>query len=203
MPSVIRFGCLLVAIAVLIGGQGAMQVAQSQPDTTTSEILPPFPGFMFEGLRNGETRRFPSPVPLPAGWQNEVSEGGAIDVQHFPEGYRAVRLHVLRNDPHNNPRMNFRLSCLSEGIGEHSTDGGYCPEQDQIPRSQSLKAIRLELHGPDADQYALSYRCWSTRKGDGEHLADHGEKAPHEWCGPARPDHWITRIVVSVRRLGP
>jgi hypothetical protein len=158
---------------------------------------------MFEGLRGGATRRFPSPVPLPAGWQNEVSEGGAIDVQHFPEGYRAVRLHLLKNDPHNNPRMNFRLSCLSEGIGEHLTDGGYCPDQDQIARSKYVKAVRLELYGPDADQFALSYRCWSTRKGDGEHSADHGEKSPGEWCGPDEPDHWITRIVVSIRRLAP
>ena len=61
----------------------------------------------------------------------------------------------------------------------------------------------LELHGPDADQFALSYRCWSTRRGDGEHLADHGEKRSGEWCGLDEPDHWITRIVVSVRRLEP
>ena len=203
MPPVIRLGNLLVAIACLVGGQSAMHVAQSQPDTTTSEVLPPFPNFMLEGLRSGETRRFPSPVPLAAGWQNEISDGGAIDVQHFPEGYRAVRLHVLRNDPHNNPRMNFRLSCLADGVGEQSTDGGYCPEQDQIARSKYVKAIRLELHGPDADQFALSYRCWSTRRGDGEHLADHGEKRSGEWCGLDEPDHWITRIVVSVRRLEP
>jgi hypothetical protein len=198
-----RFGSLLVAIAVLIGGQSAMHVARSQPDTTTSEIPQPFPGFMFEGLRSGESRRFPSPVPLPAGWQNEVSEGGAVDVQHFPEGYRAVRLHVLRNDPHNNPRMNFRLTCLADGVGEQSTDGGYCPDQDQIARSKYVKAVRLELYGPDADQFALSYRCWSARKGDGEHLADYGEKRPGEWCGADAPDQWITRIVVSVRTLEP
>jgi hypothetical protein len=202
MPAVIRFGSLLIVIACVSGGQGAMLVARSQPERTDSEILPPFPNFMFEGLRSGETRRFPSPVPLPAGWQNETAEGGLIDVHHT-EPYRALRLHVLRNDPHNNPRMNFRLSCLVDGVGEQSTDGGYCPEQDQIPRSKYVKAIRLELHGPDADQYALSYRCWSTRKGDGEHLADHGEKGPGEWCGFDEPDHWITRIVVKVRRLGP
>jgi hypothetical protein len=198
-----RVGSLLFAIACLIGGQGAMHVARSQPDTTTSETPPPFPSFMLEGLRSGEARRFPSPVPLAAGWQNEISDAGAIDVQHFPEGYRALRLHVLRNDPHNNPRMNFRLSCLADGVGERSTDGGYCPDQDQIARSKYMTAIRLELYGPDADQYALSYRCWSTRKGDGEHLADHGQKSPGEWCGLDEPNHWITRIVVSVRRLGP
>jgi len=202
MPTVIRFGSLLVAIACLIGGQSAVHIAQSQPDRTDSESLPSFTSFMFEGLRSGETRRFPSPVPLAAGWQNEISDRGAIDVQHFPEGYRAVRLHVLRNDPHNNPRMNFRLSCLADGVGKQSTDSGYCPAQDQIPRSNYVKAVRLELQGPDADQYALSYRCWSTRKGDGEHLADQGEKGPGEWCGLDEPDHWITRIIVSVRRLG-
>jgi hypothetical protein len=203
MPTVIRLGSLLVSIACLIGGQSAMHVARSQPDRTDSEILPAFPSFMFEGLRSGATLRFPSPVPLPAGWQNVTSDAGLIDVHHTPEPYRAVRLHVLRNDPHNNPRMNFRLACLADDAGEQSTDGGYCPGQDQIPRSRYVKAIRLELHGPDADQYALSYRCWSARKGDGEHLADHGEKGPGEWCGFDEPDHWITRIVVKVRRLGP
>jgi hypothetical protein len=202
MPTVIRLGCLLAVIACIIGGQSAMQFAQSQADRTDSEILPPFPSFMFEGLRSGETRRFPSPVPLPAGWQNVTSAGGLIDVHHT-EPYRAVRLHLLRNDPHNNPRMNFRLACLADGVGEQSTDGGYCPGQDQIPRSTSVKAIRLELYGPDAGHFALSYRCWSARKGDGEHLADHGEKQPGEWCGLDEPDRWITRIVVSVRKLGP
>jgi hypothetical protein len=198
-----RVGSLLFAIACLIGGQGFMPGARSQPDRRDSEIPPPSPSFMLEGLRSGEARRFPSPVPLSAGWQNEISENGAIDVQHFPEGYRALRLHVLRNDPHNNPRMNFRLSCLAAGVGEQSTDGGYCPDQDQIARSKYVTAIRLELRGPDADQFVLSYRCWSTRKGDGEHLSDHSEKRSGEWCGPDGPDHRITRIVVSVRRLGP
>jgi hypothetical protein len=188
-------------IACIIGGQSAMQFARSQADRTDSEILLPFPSFMFEGLRSGETRRFPSPVPLPAGWQNVTSAGGLIDVHHT-EPYRAVRLHVLRNDPHNNPRVNFRLACLAEDVGEQSTDGGYCPGQDQIPRSTYVKAIRLELYGPDAGQFALSYRCWSARKGDGEHLADHGEKSPGEWCGLDEPDRWVTRIVVSVRKLG-
>ena len=202
MPMVIRFGSLLVAIACIIGGQSTVQVARSLPGGADSEILPPFPSFMFEGLRSGSTRRFPSPVPLPAGWQNVTSEEGMIDVNHVPEPYRAVRLHVLRNDPHNNPQMNFRLACLADGFGERSTDGGYCPDEDRIPRSRYVKAIRLELHGPDADQYALSYRCWSARRGDGEHLADHGEKGPGEWCGINEPDHWITRIVVRVKKLG-
>jgi hypothetical protein len=202
MPMVIRFGSLLVAIACIIGGQSTVQVARSQPGGADSEILPPFPSFMFEGLRSGSTRRFPSPVPLPAGWQNVTSEGGMIDVNHAPEPYRAVRLHVLRNDPHNNPQMNFRLACLADGFGERSTDGGYCPDEDRIPRGRYMKAIRLELHGPDAYQYALSYRCWSARRGDGEHLADHGEKGPGEWCGIDEPDQWITRIVVRVKKLG-
>jgi hypothetical protein len=202
MPTVIRLGSVLVAIACIIGGQSAMQFARSQADRTDSEILPPFPSFMFEGLRSGETRRFPSPVPLPAGWQNVISAGGLIDVHHT-EPYRALRLHVLRNDPHNDPRMNFRLACLADGVGEQSTDGGYCPGQEQIPRSTYNSSRKAFTDGPDADQFAISYRCWSMRKGAGENLADHGEKQPGEWCGFDQPDRWVTRIVVRVKKLVP
>lgn len=202
MLAVIRLGSLLAVIACIIGVQSAVHVAQSLPDKLYSKIWPAFPNFMFEGLRSGETRRFPSPVPLPAGWQNVISDGGVIDAHHIPEPYRAMRFHVLRNDPHNNPRMDFKLACLADGIGERSTDGGYCPGEDQIPRSRYVQAIRLELYGPDTGQFALSYRCWSAVKGD-EHLVDHGDKLPGDWCGVDEPNHWITRIVVRVKRLGP
>jgi hypothetical protein len=198
-----RVGSQLFAIACLIGVQGAMVGAWSQADRADYEFFPPSPSFMFEGLRSGESRRFPSPVPLPAGWQNEISQGGTIDAQHFAGAYRALRLHVLRNDPYNRPRMDFRLACLVDGVGEQSTDAGYCPAEDLIPRSRYLRAIRLELFGPDADQFALSYRCWSAHRGDTENLADQGEKTSGEWCGLDQIDHWLTRIVVRVRRPGP
>jgi hypothetical protein len=191
-----------LVISCIIGGQSAVHVAHLLPDRVDSEIWPSFPSFMFEGLRSGETRRFPSPVPLPAGWQNVISDEGVIDVHHIPQPYRAMRFHVLRNDPRNKPRMNFRLACRADDVGEQSTDSGYCPGEDQIPRSRYLKAIRLELYGPDAGQFGLSYRCWSTRKGDGEYLVDHGDKFPDEWCGFDEPDHWVTRIVVRVKKLG-
>jgi hypothetical protein len=123
-------------------------------------------------------------------------------VQHIPLPYHAMRFHVLRNDPRNNPRMNFRLGCLAAGVGEQSTEGAYCPNADQFPRSKYVKAFRLELHGPDADQFDLSYRCWSARKGDGEDLVAHGDKRPGEWCGVDEPGRWITRITVTVTRLG-
>src|SRR6476619_8271030 len=107
---------------------------------------------------------------------------------HSPEGGSRCpshprALHVLRNDPRNNPRMNFRLEYRADGVGEQSTDGGYCPSEDRIPRSRYVKAIRLELYGPDAGQFGFSYRCWSTRRDDGEHLVDHGDKLPGEWYG--------------------
>jgi hypothetical protein len=202
MLAVIRLGSLLAVIACIIGGQRSVHVAQSRPDKVDAGTLPLFPSFMFEGLRSGETRRFPSPVPLPAGWQNVTSDGGVIDVNHIPEPYRAMRFHVLRNDPGNNPRMNFRLACLADGIGEQSTDGAYCPNEDQFPRSRYVKAIRLELYGPDADQFGLFYRCWSARQGDGEHLVDHGDKSSGEWCGVDEPNRWVTRIIVRVKKLG-
>jgi hypothetical protein len=55
-----------------------------------------------------------------------------------------------------------------------------------------VKAFRLELYGPDADQFDLSYRCWSARKGDGEDLAAHSDKRPGEWCGLDEPNHCIS-----------
>jgi hypothetical protein len=199
MLTVIHFALLAV-----IGGIGAsIHTARSLADDLDSESRSSFPSFMFEGLRSGKLLRFPSPVPLSAGWQNVVSDNGMIDVQHIPLPYRAMRLHVLRNDPRNNPQMNFRLGCRAAGIGEQSTDGAYCPNADQFPRSKYVKAFRLELHGPDADQFDLSYRCWSARKDDGEDLADHGDKRAGEWCGSDEPNHWVTRIVVRVKKLGP
>ena len=93
-----------------------------------------------------------------------ISEVGVIDVKHIPQPYRAMRFHVVRNDPRNNPQVNMRLACISDDVGEQSTDAGYCPNDDQIPRSKYVKAFRLELYGPDAGQFGLSYRCWSARQ---------------------------------------
>lgn len=201
MLTVMRMGSVLAVTACTIFGQAGVGVAQS--GDAESEIWPPVPSFMFEGLRGGEILRFPSPVPLVAGWQNVVSDRGMVDVQHIPQPYRAMRFHVLRNDPRNNPRIDFRLACLVQGIGEQSSDGGYCPNEDQFPRSKFVTAFRLELYGSDADQFGLSYRCWSARKGDGADLVDHGDKSSGQWCGSQEPDLWITRIVVRVEKLGP
>ena len=176
MRTVTCLASLVAAIACIINGQSVVRVSHSMPDAPVSETSPAFPSFMFEGLRSGEMRRFPSPVPLPAGWQNVISEAGVIDVEHIPQPYRAMRFHVVRNDPRNNPQVNMRLGCISDEVGEQSTDAGYCPNDDQIPRSKYVKAFRLELYGPDAGQFGLSYHCWSARQGDGEHLLDHGDK---------------------------
>jgi hypothetical protein len=203
MRTVIGPASLVAAIACIISCQSVVRVSHSMPDAPVFETSPEFPTFMFEGLRSGEMRRFPSPVPMPAGWQNVISEAGVIDVQHIPQPYRAMRFHVVRNDPRKNPQVNMRLGCISDDVGEQSTDAGYCPNDDQIPRSKYVKAFRLELYGPDAGQFGLSYRCWSARQGDGEHLVDHGDKSPGEWCGLDEPGHWVTRIVVSVKRLAP
>jgi hypothetical protein len=199
MLAVVRFTRLALIGCIA----GSLHTARSLADDPDFEAGFSSPSFMFEGLRSGEILRFPSPVPLSAGWQNVISDNGMVDVQHIPLPYRALRFHVLRNDPHNNPRMNFRLACRAAGIGEQSTEGAYCPAEDQFPRSQYVSAFRLELYGPDADRFDLSYRCWSARKGDGEDLVDHGEKGAGDWCGSDEPNHWVTRIVVRVRKRGP
>ena len=87
---VIRPASLIAAIACIISCQSVVRVSHSMPDAPVSETSPAFPSFMFEGLRSGEMRRFPSPVPMPAGWQNVISEAGVIDVQHIPQPYRAM-----------------------------------------------------------------------------------------------------------------
>src|SRR5262245_33936226 len=162
---------IIVAIAAVAFGPSASRAAQLEPDRADAGASPSPPSFMFEGLRSGEALRFPSPVPLPAGWQNVTSRAGVIDVHH-PHPYRVMRLHVLRNDPHNSPRLDFRLGCIADLVGEQMTEGGYCPGQDRIPLDGIIRAVRLELVGQDAKQFDLSYRWWSmsTQDGEGEHL---------------------------------
>lgn len=103
-------------------------------------------------------------------------------------------------------KLSFKISCVYiNGADQLVTtptysDGQNCPQA--TGQSRFIRAIKLQLDGPNKQDYDLRYSC-KIGYFQQNTLTDFGEVAAGQWCGHTEggaPKEWLAQIVVKLRR---
>lgn len=154
---------------------------------------PPYPEYNVQGQVGGSTNQI---------WKsNAVGSVDANAVAHR-------NFHYLTfNSTWDATQLKFKYRCVFKATTNPPqfarsgtvNDGTPCPPGG-AGASHYVKAISVELDGPEKANYQLEYDCWIAYKGQ-PHESYFGPKKAGEYCGNetgGAPDEWITRLRVTL-----
>lgn len=158
------------------------------------------------------------PNPGPVSYSMGTQPSGDVDKIFCPvngqpldanligsSGCPAASFHYMNfsvDDPSLGIRLEYSCDANPQGQGPRSINGANC-----VDHSQYVRGVSIELAGPKAADYVLTYDCWSAAFNVcGHNIRHHGEKSAGQWCG----DHfnspspwnrwWISRLNIYLRK---